>query len=121
MALKPGQPARGSRTGRSIMVLLDLLGRRWTLRIIWELRDDSLRFRVLREKCDRLSPTMLNKRLGELRAAGIVELGEAGYSLTSHGKDLLESLAPLSRWAERWKKRMNEQNGGQEVHQDADL
>ena len=29
---------RGSRTGRPIMALLDLLGRRWTLRILWELR-----------------------------------------------------------------------------------
>ena len=33
---------RGSRTGRPIMALLDLLGRRWSLRIIWELREASL-------------------------------------------------------------------------------
>ena len=31
---------RGSASGRPIMVLLDLLGRRWSLRIVWELRDD---------------------------------------------------------------------------------
>lgn len=121
MVLKPGQSARGSRTGRPIMVLLDLLGHRWTLRIIWELRGGALRFRALRENCDRLSPTMLNKRLGELRAAGIVELGEEGYRLTSHGKDLLDSLAPLSRWAQRWKKRMDAQDGGWDVPDTADL
>ena len=33
---------RGSRTGRPVMALLDLLGRRWTLRIVWELRDGPL-------------------------------------------------------------------------------
>jgi len=32
---------RGSRSGRPIMALLDLLGRRWTLRIIWELHRQS--------------------------------------------------------------------------------
>ena len=33
------QRVRGSQSGRPIMALLDLLGRRWSLRIIWELRD----------------------------------------------------------------------------------
>ena len=39
---------RGSTTGRPIMALLDLLGRRWTLRIVWELREEPKRFRELR-------------------------------------------------------------------------
>jgi DNA-binding HxlR family transcriptional regulator len=39
---------RGSRSGRPIMVLLDLLGRRWSLRILWELRDNALTARALR-------------------------------------------------------------------------
>jgi len=38
-APRPGRPVRGSRTGRPIMALLDLLGRRWVLRILWELRE----------------------------------------------------------------------------------
>ncbi|MEH2514939.1 DNA-binding HxlR family transcriptional regulator [Bradyrhizobium sp. AZCC 1610] len=33
---------RGSRTGRPVMALLDLLSRRWTLQIVWELRDGPL-------------------------------------------------------------------------------
>ena len=40
---------RGSRSGRPVMALLDLLGRRWTLRIIWELREDRALTRVLSE------------------------------------------------------------------------
>jgi len=47
--LVPGKPARGSKSGRPIMVLLDLLGRRWTLRIVWELRDQPRRFRDLQD------------------------------------------------------------------------
>ena len=49
---------RGSRTGRPIMVLLDLLGRRWTLRIVWELRDQPRRFRELQDAIG-ASPTII--------------------------------------------------------------
>lgn len=104
-APKPGRPARGSRSGRPIMALLDLMGRRWTLRILWELREGPLRFRALGEQCDDPSPTILNQRLKELRDAGIVTLEERGYALTGDGKDLLANLAPLKRWAERWQER----------------
>ena len=56
------------------MALLDLLGRRWTLRIIWELRDGPLTSRALRTACDEASPTVMQARLTELREAGLVEL-----------------------------------------------
>jgi len=102
---KPGRPTRGSRSGRPIMALLDLMGRRWTLRILWELREGPQRFRALRERCDDPSPTILNQRLRELRDAGIASLSEQGYSLTAEGKDLLACLAPLNRWAQRWAER----------------
>jgi DNA-binding HxlR family transcriptional regulator len=85
------------------MALLDLLGRRWALRILWELREEALSFRGLRAQCDTMSPSVLNQRLGELREAGIVELCDTGgYGLTKEGHDLLRSLAPLDRWAKRW-------------------
>jgi len=40
---KPGTRVRGSRTGRPIMALIDLLGRRWALRVVWELRTAGCR------------------------------------------------------------------------------
>jgi DNA-binding HxlR family transcriptional regulator len=96
---------RGSRTGRPIMALLDLLGRRWTLRILWELRGEALTSRALRTACDEASPTVLQTRLSELREAGFVELAEGrGYSLTPLGRELLENFLPLHRFAKRWKK-----------------
>lgn len=103
---KPGAAVRGSRTGRPIMVLLDLLGRRWMLRIIWELRSGPLSFRALREACDAVSPTVLNTRLKELRDSGLVALDETdGYALTPLGRELLERFLPLVDWAERWARR----------------
>ncbi len=87
------------------MALLDLLGRRWALRILWELRDGPLSFRSLQTQCDSMSPSVLNLRLSELREVGIVELGgEGGYRLTKLGRGLLEALAPLSNWARHWAK-----------------
>lgn len=108
---KPGTRVRGSQTGRPVMALLDLLGRRWLLRILWELRNDArLSFRELRERCDGMSPTVLNQRLREMRDAGIVELEEpGGYALTRPGNQLLEALLPLQRWSEHWQRRMLKQ------------
>ncbi|VIO67981.1 winged helix-turn-helix transcriptional regulator [Bradyrhizobium ivorense] len=96
---------RGSRSGRPIMALLDLLGRRWTLRIVWELRESTLTSRALRTACDEASPTILQTRLSELREAGFVELTDAGYRLTGLGRELLQTFTPLNRFAKRWGKR----------------
>jgi DNA-binding HxlR family transcriptional regulator len=87
------------------MALLDLLGRRWALRVIWELREGPRLFRELQSGCDGMSSSVLNQRLTELRAAGIVEQGDRGYELTGEGRRLLEAYAPLSEWAARWAKR----------------
>ncbi len=103
----PGRAVRGSTTGRPIMAAFDLLGRRWTQRILWELRTDVPSFRALRERCDAVSPSVLNVRLAELREAGLVEVGEpAGYRLTDEGKALLAALLPLHAWAEKWARRL---------------
>jgi|SRR5579864_3896785 len=96
---------RGSRTGRPIMALLDLLGRRWTLRVVWELRDGALTSRALRAACDDASPTVVQQRLSELREAGLVAMGDDGYALTELGRELFELFMPLHRFAEAWAKR----------------
>ena len=95
---------RGSTTGRPIMVLLDLLGRRWTLRIVWELRDQPRRFRELQDAIG-ASPTIINTRLADLRDAKLVELDpDSGYRLTALGEELLKLMLPLHVWSEKWAK-----------------
>lgn len=88
---------------RPIMALLDLLGRRWTLRVLWELRGAPLTSRALRAACGDLSPTVLQTRLDELKAAGLADHApRAGYGLTPLGRELLEAFLPLHAFAERW-------------------
>jgi len=84
------------------MALLDLLGRRWSLRLVWELRERPLVFRALQQRCDGASASVVNDRLRELRGAGVVEHGLGGYRLTSEGERLLDAFLPLQAWAERW-------------------
>jgi DNA-binding HxlR family transcriptional regulator len=97
-----GQPARGSRTGRPIMVALDLLGRRSALRILWELRSGvPMTFRAL-EQAAQTNPSLLNTRLRELRSTGLVSHEGEGYLLTETGLELLEALAPFAKWAGKW-------------------
>lgn len=107
----PGRPVRGSRTGRPAMALLDLLGRRWALRILWELRDGGApTFRDLQERCGDISSSVLTDRLGELRDARIVASEPRGYHLTAEGRELLAALAPVDAWAKRWARRMQRQH-----------
>ena len=98
----PGTNVRGSTTGRPIMAALDLFGRRWALRILWELRGNPLTFRDLQQACGAISPAVLNTRLSELREAGIVVQETGGYRLSSDGSALINAIAPLHDWAERW-------------------
>ncbi|WHT16284.1 helix-turn-helix domain-containing protein [Crossiella sp. CA-258035] len=102
---RPGRPVRGSGTGKPIMALLDLLGRRWALRVIWELREDPLSFRDLQARCDGMSSSVLNQRLAELRAAWIVEQDDNGYRLTTEGTELLLAFPAFQAWADRWAER----------------
>lgn len=89
------------------MALLDLLGRRWSMRVLWELSAAGpLTFRELRERCDGMSPSVLNQRLRELRDAEIISLDGEGYALTEEGRELGWQLAALGAWAKRWAKRL---------------
>jgi DNA-binding HxlR family transcriptional regulator len=100
---RPGQPVRGSTTGRPLMAAMDLLGRRWTLRIVWELRDGPLGARALQSRCDQMSSSVLYERLDELTAAGLLARDEAGaYLLTDIGTQLAPALQSLDAWAGRW-------------------
>src|ERR1700709_1589813 len=100
---RPGQPVRGSRTGRPMMAALDLLGQRWTLRVVWELREGSMGFRELRRRADEMSSSVPAARLQQLVVAGIVEAEPNGdYRLTELGQELAPALRPLQEWAQRW-------------------
>ncbi|MTH98235.1 helix-turn-helix domain-containing protein [Roseibium sp. RKSG952] len=99
---RPGSPVRGSRSGKPIMALFDLLGRSWALGVLWQLSESALTFRQLQERCESVSPTVLNKRLKELRASGLISHDGTGYCLTALGKELFELLKPFGAWSVKW-------------------
>jgi DNA-binding HxlR family transcriptional regulator len=85
------------------MAALDLLGRRWCLRVLWELREGPVGARTLRDRCDAMSPSVLYQRLGELTDAGLIEQGaDQRYQLTRIGRTLGAALEPLDQWSRRW-------------------
>jgi DNA-binding HxlR family transcriptional regulator len=82
------------------MELLDLLGRRWALRLLWELRRDSVSFSELRKRTE-ISPSVLSARLADLTAAGIIVRERSRrYRLTGRGRELARMLYEINRWAE---------------------
>jgi DNA-binding HxlR family transcriptional regulator len=103
-----GRALREARSSPALVDLLDLLGRRGSLRLVWELRDGhGQSFRLLRSSADGISPSVLNARLKELRQAQLVALDKGGYRLTPHGQELVRHLQPLGRWAPAWGRARN--------------
>jgi len=80
---------------------LELLGRRWALRLVWELRRDAVSFSALRARTG-ISPSVLSTRLRELADARVIEQdGSRRYRLSGSGRELARLLYELNRWAER--------------------
>jgi DNA-binding HxlR family transcriptional regulator len=85
------------------MAALDLLGRRWTLRVLWELRGEPQGFRALQRLCDDMSSSVLGDRLTELEEVRLISRSEDGrYELTTIGRELGRAISPLEAWATRW-------------------
>jgi DNA-binding HxlR family transcriptional regulator len=95
---------RGSTTGRPIMALLDLAGRRWTLRVLWELSEagNPLTFRELKTRCADMSSSVLARRVAELRDVQLITRASGGYRLSDLGQDLVARMTPLVEWSRIW-------------------
>ncbi|MCI3928177.1 winged helix-turn-helix transcriptional regulator [Streptomyces sp. AN091965] len=111
-APRPGVPVRGSESGRPVMAALDLLGRRWTMRILWELSQAPAGFRELQRRCEHMSSSVLSTRIEELTGARLLAPDGDGYCLTRLGQDLMEALNPLNAWSRRWAEEMGPATAG---------
>lgn len=94
--------ASDSGTRRPIMLLLEALGKRWALRVLWELKAGRLTFRQLQENCGRISPTVLNRRLQELKELNFIDHDGQGFGLTEQGTELGTHLLTLNKFAAKW-------------------
>jgi DNA-binding HxlR family transcriptional regulator len=88
-----------------MLAAMDLLGRRWAIRILKELGDQASGATELKTRCDEMSSSVLYQRLRELTEAGLVEQRADGvYQLTTIGSGLAPALGQLNEWSQRWAK-----------------
>ena len=85
-----------------------ILGARWTLQIIHNLRQRR-RFCQLQELVGSVNPTTLSQRLKFLEEQGLIRrlpISDAPphveYELTDKGRGLLPILDALAHWADKW-------------------
>jgi len=94
------QRLRSAGTNPAMARTLDLCGRRWALRVVWELRVGPLTFRALQAACGHISPGVLQRRLHQLRDIGAIEkIPRLGYRLSGSGERLFQVLVMLNRWS----------------------
>jgi DNA-binding HxlR family transcriptional regulator len=85
------------------MAAMDLLGRRWALRVLWELSHEPMRALELKDRCDDMSSSVLYQRLRELSESGlVVQDSEGRFAITPLGGELRAALEPLDAWSRRW-------------------
>lgn len=86
----------------------EVVTRKWTPLIVRELLQGSHRFNDLQRGLPGISPTMLSRRLTELRQAGVVrreasrENEHPEYHLTRAGEELRPVIEGLGVWGKRW-------------------
>ncbi|MEV6964723.1 helix-turn-helix domain-containing protein [Hamadaea sp. NPDC051192] len=88
--------------------VLDRVGDKWTLNVVYQLRDGSRRFTDLKRSIEGISQRMLTVTLRNLERDGLVERTvhavvppRVDYELTEMGQTLLKTAWELIDWAER--------------------
>lgn len=91
-----------------ITISAKILGARWTLQIIYQLRQ-ARHFRELQELVGGVNPTTLSQRLRFLEQEGLINRmpisafpRRVDYNLTEKGEALLPILEDMGKWADKW-------------------
>lgn len=87
---------------------MDLIGKRWTALIIYQLLSGPQRFNAI-ETALPISGRLLSERLKELEKEGVVERKvysevpiRVEYSLTQKGRSLEGAVREIENWAQNW-------------------
>ncbi|MFB5678051.1 winged helix-turn-helix transcriptional regulator [Paenibacillus terreus] len=88
---------------------VELLSKRWTTLIVYQLMAGPQRFVAIENSLPNLSGKVLSERLKELEEEGIIERTvypekpvRIEYSLTQKGRELAPLLENIQSWATRW-------------------
>jgi DNA-binding HxlR family transcriptional regulator len=89
-------------SGCRIREILERVGDKWSLQVIFHLGDGPLRFTALRRSIDGVSQRMLTVTLRGLERDGIVSrtMYPVEYALTPLGATLLDAAGTLVSWAD---------------------
>lgn len=95
-------PLRTACPGRAVF---ESVTNRWTLLILWSLKDAPLRFFRIRDRVEGISERVLSQNLKSLCRSGLIERHvehstppKVSYSLTPIGSDLLSVVDVLTDW-----------------------
>ena len=102
---------KASPTVCGVIDIWEVLGKRWSLLIIKNLRTkETIRFNELKRALSGISSTVLSERLLELEREGLVSKKiypevppRVEYSLTPQAKELELIIKELAKWVSRWK------------------
>jgi DNA-binding HxlR family transcriptional regulator len=103
---------------RQVLQILTLIGDKWSIMVIGQLRDGTLRFGELHRAVTGISQRMLTLTLRRLERDGLLTRTvhatvppRVDYTLTELGTTLLDSVAALSAWAIAHRHEINDHRG----------
>lgn len=93
----------------SLKDVLDIIGGKWSMPIIYILSKGKLRFKEIERTIEGINTRMLVKELKNMEANGIVTREvfatvppTVEYSLTEKGQKLLPSIKSLHKWGQEY-------------------
>lgn len=93
----------------SLKDVLDIIGGKWSMPIIYILSKGKLRFKELERSIEGINTRMLVKELKNMEANGIITRDvfatvppTVEYTLTMKGKKLLPSIVSLHKWGQEF-------------------
>ena len=97
----------------SIELSLDIIGSKWKTLILWQLKDNTMRYGELRKSLQKITHKMLTRQLRELEESRIIKRKvypvvppKVEYSLTELGKTILPIIEGLNEWGAFYKSQL---------------
>jgi DNA-binding HxlR family transcriptional regulator len=101
-----GSESKGPQCKSPVSDALSLIGGKWKIAIIYNLREDPLRFGKLKRILSPITPQMLTKQLREMERDQLIDRKvyevippKVEYSLTDFGQSFMPVLNSLCKWS----------------------
>ena len=97
----------------SVEFSLDIIGGKWKIPILWQLKNNPARYGELKKSLQNVTHKMLTQQLRELEKSGIIKRKvypvvppKVEYSLTELGKTILPIIEGLNEWGTFYKSQL---------------